>query len=227
MPPIYMMNHKKQRVCKVDKMVERDIKDAGEKIFMFTEWMTAVAASAAAIAGVATIGISVWKIKECRKKNKCEVSRKLASYMQWLDQVEELLKKIFTITNDDLTVDKVIGNTHMYIPVGEPLTSDLEKISNKTGYGLSKDEENQIESFCGLIIKFTHLYDFLKENMLMGKEYPLQFCDMKRQLKRECPKEMIYGVEKTEDSEFSEYIFAYITKLKRQWDEVKKILDKR
>lgn len=191
---------------------------------MVTEWITAIATSSAAIVGIITVGMSVRKVRLKKRKDREEVLRKLKRYIYWLNKTDVLLKNIFASSNNNLTTEEVVKRHSMYIPNGAPVISELEKINDKTGYGLSKDDENQIENFCKLLIGFINLYDYLKESVFDESKKQILFKVMKSQLKEKCPKEMLYDLEKTEDSEFSEYIFAYIFKLRKKWEEVERIL---
>lgn len=190
---------------------------------MITEWVTAMATSIAAVVGIITIGISVYKLYSKKKKNKYDVYRKLSIYMQWVNKTKAYFIEIFSALNNNLKTDEVMNHNSRLEPEKMEILN-LEEVTEKIGYLLSDNQETELEEFYKLLMSYIGVCDNFRTLMLKEKDNNTVFRDTKERLRIECPKESPYDFDKTDDSEFSEYIAAYIKKLEEKWQDIKKIL---
>lgn len=189
------------------------------------ELITAIATSVAAFTSILAIGISIYNEKKKQRKKKLEILTILTNCMRWVNKIDSFQKRLFASENSNLKTDMVMNNCKLYLPGSDPRISVLEEVRRKSKCVGLKDKENQIEEFCELMIDFIRVYMYLKESIEKElkdiSENKSRFKEMKKQLKDNCPKEIIDNAGKTGDTEFSECINEYIKELNQHWKKVK------
>lgn len=191
---------------------------------MVTDWITAVSTAATVLLGIISyVGAMQIKKLAIRKRKQGDIEE-LLHYMDWVRETKTFLREIFKPLYNNLLTEDVLKKCIGYNVNEIKRVSDLEKLSNKIKPELSKNQKNQFTSFIDGVSKYIYLYGDFVNRLLEKKNCKRKFNKVKKKLKQTAPKEMIFLLGLSEDSELSEYFFSYIRKLEDEWKIIEEFL---
>lgn len=192
---------------------------------MVTDWITAVSTASAAVVGAASFILSIHKKKSDIKRRKIRDFEELSRCMDWVGKTKTFFIELLKPSYSDFLTQNVIRNCIGYKVRGTIRVSTLEKVANNIKSELSETKRNQYIKFINELSEYIYLHEAFLSKLFDKKNYDVKFSEVKAELKQNTPKDIIYMLGLSEESELSEYIFAYIKELNNEWKNIKVILD--
>lgn len=192
---------------------------------MVTDWITAVSTASAAVVGAASFILSIYKKKSDIKRKKIRDYDELSRYMDWVGRTKTFFIELLKPLNSDLLTKNVIENCIAYKVRGTIRVSYLEKVANNIKSELSETKRIQFIKFVHELSEYIYLHEAFLSKLFDKKNYDVKFSEVKEKLKHNTPIDVIYKLGLSEESELSEYVFAYIKELNDEWENIKVILN--